>query len=400
MATSLPLAVSKTTALRGLFDLDLLDNRYPSLHGMRVLAIVSVVQWHTTQFLVVDHGLPLNPSWASASLSVFFGMDLFFVLSGFLIGSILMRSLDRSGLEHVRRFYLRRAFRTFPSYYVVLTFLALAYSLSPAQLYNLPFEYVYLTNYRTTHREDLLMAWGWSLAVEEQFYLVVPFLFLLLRKIGSDRARLTLLATMWISALVIRLLESMPPRGWWSALPSAALYTRTHTRFDTLVAGIILAFVHARWHESIARWLERPLARAMLALPSLACLWVLMNPRIFGDRDLPGVQCVYWGTLTSLMYMGWVLLLLDGGNGWIQRALSIRPFRRIATLGYGVYLVHVPLFDVIARLVGMLLQKHWSMQVIWPISVALLMVTSLGVSYLLHLIVDKPSLRLRDRLAG
>ena len=80
-----------------------------------------------------EQGISLDRSLTGSSLAVFFGMDLFFILSGFLIGSILLRSIDTQGTQHVRRFYLRRIFRTFPSYYVVLTVLALAFPLTAAQ---------------------------------------------------------------------------------------------------------------------------------------------------------------------------------------------------------------------------------------------------------------------------
>jgi peptidoglycan/LPS O-acetylase OafA/YrhL len=334
-------------------------------------------------------------------MSVFFGMDLFFVLSGFLIGSILLRSVETSGFINVRRFWLRRAFRTFPAYYVVLTFLALAFGLDAAQRRHLPLEYLYLTNYAPLHREDVVMLWGWSLALEEQFYLSVPLLFFLLHKLRSDRARLAVLGAFWLSALVVRLAiyRTHPQWSAWTAYEE--LYFKTHTRFDTLVAGIVLAYVQHRWRAPIARWLEHPGARALLALPSLACLWLLMQPWMFGEDHVLLVRVFSWGTVTSLMYLGWVILLLNGGTGWIQRALAAPFWRYVATLGYGVYLVHIPLCDhVVTPFARSLLAHRWPMAVVWPTSVAALMATSLAVSYVLHVLVEKPALRLRDRFAG
>ena len=192
-------------SLRKLFALDLLDNRYPALHGMRVVAILSVVQYHVTTIFTYETHLTMDRSWAMTSMTIFFGMDLFFILSGFLIGSILLRSVETAGFINVRRFWLRRAFRTFPAYYVVLTALVLLFGLTAAQRKHLPFEYAYLTNYVPLTRDGTVMLWGWSLALEEQFYLSVPLLFFGLSKLRSDRARLTLLGLFWISALVVRL---------------------------------------------------------------------------------------------------------------------------------------------------------------------------------------------------
>jgi peptidoglycan/LPS O-acetylase OafA/YrhL len=95
------------------WGLDLLDNRFAALHGLRVFAIVSVVQYHVT-WVLDEERVKLDKDFIDASLRLFFGMDLFFVLSGFLIGSILLRSLDTTGTLDVWRFYLRRIFRTFP----------------------------------------------------------------------------------------------------------------------------------------------------------------------------------------------------------------------------------------------------------------------------------------------
>jgi peptidoglycan/LPS O-acetylase OafA/YrhL len=114
------------------------------------------------------------------------------------------------------------------------------------------------------------------------------------------------------------------------------------------------------------------------------------------------MRVVSWGTLTSLMYVGWILLLLDGGPGWIQRALSARFWRRLATLGYGVYLVHIPMCDhAIAPLARTFVRTHgWPIAIVWPLSVAALFAASLGAAYVLHVAVEKPFLRLRDRVAA
>jgi peptidoglycan/LPS O-acetylase OafA/YrhL len=402
MSISISSARPQPSVARGFFDLDLLDNRYPALHGMRVLVILSIVQYHVTLSFTFGHGIPMDRSWATTSLNLWFGMDLFFVLSGFLIGSILLRSVESSGKTNVGRFYMRRAFRTFPSYYLVLTALALAYKLTTAQRRHLWLEYVYLTNYGLPLVPgDLVMPWGWSLAIEEQFYLVVPFLFLLLYKVRSDRGRLAVLGVLWCLALVVRVVLFARHPQWDETALYNHLYYRTHARFDTLIAGIVLAYVHHRWRVPIARWLQRPSARATLALPSLACLWLLLQPWMFGDRGLLWVHVFSWGSLTSLMYFGWTLLVLHGGEGWIARALSLDATRRVATLGYGIYLVHLPICEnVVSPLARGLVRHRWPMAAVWPLSVCLLFTLSLAGSYLLHVLVEKPALRVRDRIAG
>jgi peptidoglycan/LPS O-acetylase OafA/YrhL len=383
----------------GFFSLDLLDDRYPSLHGFRVLAIVSVVQYHVTWIFAGEQGIKLDRRFVDGSLTVFFGMDLFFILSGFLIGSILIRSLATSGTQNIRRFYVRRVFRTFPPYYIVLTVLASTYALTAAQRSHLVYEYVYGTNFLPLERPEVIMFWGWSLALEEQFYLTVPLLFFVLHRLKSDRLRIALLAVLWASALVVRLVIFYRWRPWNDFVLYGAVYFRTYTRYDTLVAGILLAFVHARYKERIARWLEAPFHRALLALPSLGCLWLLLRPTMFGAGQAQLVHMFVWGTVTSLMYLPLLTLLLHSKSP-IERLLAWPGFRRIATLGYGVYLVHIPLIDhVLVPFARRMQARDVPMWFVWPASLSAVLAMSFVIAYVMHLVVEKPSLRIRERLS-
>ncbi len=385
--------------LSRLFALELLDNRYASLHGLRVIGIVSVVQWHITWILWGEQDVPLNRTFVDASTAIFFGMDLFFILSGFLIGSILLRSLERTGTQDLRRFYLRRILRTFPPYYVVLTILALAIPLTEMQRRNLIFEYTYLTNFVSLHRPDVIMFWGWSMALEEQFYLVIPALFFVLHRLRSDRARITLLGALCIAALVTRLVIYYRWRPWNDFVLYGALYFRTYTRFDTLIAGILLALVHRRYRDVIGRWLEHPLHRAMLALPALACLWLLLQPSMFGKQHVQLVKVFSWGTLTSVMYLCALPLLLHS-DGIIARFLSAPFFRKVATLGYGLYLVHIPIIDyLVVPSVKTLHARGFSLVLLWIGSMIITLGLSWAIAYVMHVLIEKPSIWLRHKIA-
>lgn len=385
---------------RSFFALDLLDNRHPALHGLRFLAVITVLQYHITTIFHFESGILLGPAWLSTSMTVFFGMDLFFFLSGFLIGAILLRSIEVAKTQNVGRFYLRRIFRTFPSYYIVLTFLALTTTLTPEQHHNLIYEYLYGTNYTSLRPGSVLMIWGWSLALEEQFYLTVPLFVFALNRLRSDRNRAILLVAIWASALVVRLWYHHTHHGISDLDLYNKVYFRTKTRFDPLVGGIMLAFIQHRWREPLGRWLSRPRNRALVALPTLTCFWVLMDPAMFGPQNMQIVHMFLWGTVTTMFYMGLVLLLLHG-HGWIQDFLSAPIFRRVATLGYGVYLVHVPIvYHGIVPVARRLYYARTPIILLWPASLASLVLLSLGVGYILHIFVEKPSLRLRDRLTA
>ncbi len=382
------------------FALDLLDNRFPVLHGMRVVAIITVVAYHVTWIFMGEQNIELDPWFFAQSLTVFFGMDLFFVLSGFLIGSILLRSMDKAGTTDIGRFYVRRIFRTFPSYYLVLAILAVAFPMTAAQRHHLGWEVLYATNFLPLNRGQTVMFWGWSLGLEEQFYLSVPLLFFALERLRTVRARLVLLTVLWASALVVRMAIFLSRAKWSDGDLYGAVYFRTHTRFDPLIAGILIAIVHQRWGKDIAAWLKDPFHRALLALPSLGMLWLLLRPSMFGFEHVQLVHIFAWGTVTSLMYFGLVPLALYT-DGPVCRWLSAPTFRRRATLGYGVYLVHIPIIDhVMVPMAKAAQSRHVSMLLVWPAALVGTMVLSLAIGYVLHVLVDKPSLRWRERFAA
>jgi peptidoglycan/LPS O-acetylase OafA/YrhL len=107
-----------------------------------------------------------------------------------------------------------------------------------------------------------------------------------------------------------------------------------------------------------------------------------------------------WGTMTSVMYFGPLLMLL-GGEGWIARALATPFFRRAATLGYGVYLVHMPIVHYgFMPIVRDLHHRGVSMALVWPLAFVSIVVCSHAVAYLLHVFIEKPALQLRERFAA
>ncbi len=401
MSTAAPTVAAPPARRRwDAFRLHLLDNRYPSLHGLRVLAIVSVVQYHVTWIMVGEQHLGLDGTFTNLSLGVFFGMDLFFILSGFLIGSILIRSLEIEGTRDLRRFYARRAFRTFPAYYVVLTALVLGFGLGPGQRQHLWSEYVYLTNFFPLTRDRIVMFWGWSLALEEQFYVAVPLLFLLLLRFRRPRVRLALLAVLWAAGLASRLYVYWTHGPWNDFTLYDSLYFRTPTRFDPLVAGIFLAFVNAHHADAVRAWLRAPFHRAVLGLVALTTGWVLMRPTMFGYENLHLVRVFSWGTLTTLFWLSLLGLLLFA-EGWFGQVLGHPAFRKLATLGYGVYLIHIPIIDhLMIPAAHALDEQHVSLAIVWTAALAGVLAASFAGAFAIHLLIEKPSLWLRDRIAG
>ena len=141
---------------------------FGSLDGLRAVAILAVL-WH--------HSARPAPGALLATRG-FLGVDLFFVISGFLITTLLLRERQRSGAISLRRFYLRRFLRIFPAYYLTLALVAATVllkrgSASLDTVHDLPYAFFYLSNLVTM---TSLLAITWSLSTEEQFYLIVPAL--------------------------------------------------------------------------------------------------------------------------------------------------------------------------------------------------------------------------------
>jgi peptidoglycan/LPS O-acetylase OafA/YrhL len=386
--------------LRRFLTLEPLDNRYPALHGLRVVAIVSVVQLHVTAVLGVEQKIALDNGFVTWSMNTFFGMDMFFLLSGFLIGSILLHALRTTGSQNLRRFYLRRVLRTFPSYYLVLSGLALALPLTAIQRHNLPFEFLYCTNYFSLKRGHAVAFWGWSLALEEQFYLSVPLLFWALSKLKTPQRKLTLIFLCWLIPLGFRLHAYYFGGADQDEALHHSLYFRSHTRCDPIIAGIFVAVLEGSYHQQISAWLELPRRRAYLALVALTCVWLLYEPNLFGSAGVHLVRIFHWGTVTSVLHV-LVLLLLLHGNGAITEFLARPIFRRIATVGYGIYLLHLPLLDYIVTPAALAAVRHGIPMIpLWICALVATMALSIGGGYVMHILVEKPALWLRHKLAA
>lgn len=372
--------------------LHLLDNRYPALHGARVLAIVCVLQVHVSNLLIWRFGVRDNPFFA-LSRQGWLGLDFLFVLSGFLIGTMLFHSEADRSLGSIARFYARRGFRIFPLYYLTLAALTFAPFTDPRARANVLYEFAYLSNYVIDHK-PLVMIWDWSLCVEEHFYLAVPLLMLPLRLVKTDRARLALLVALWVVAGLVRVGTYLHDPAYYT--PDRLflqVYVRTHHRGDVLVCGILLAFVNQRYRA----WLEAALARrgvrrALWALVAF-CLWLVALPvPPIADRGLWSV--LSWGTLSSVL-CGAVITLCIAGDDAARRALAAPVFLPLATMGYATYLVHIPVCEHLVLPVTTRLGL--SLGATWLVSLAGLCVVAGAIAYPMHLIVDKRVLALRDR---
>jgi peptidoglycan/LPS O-acetylase OafA/YrhL len=302
------------------YDRYLAGRHFGSLDGLRFLCITAVI-WHHA------------PVWPPLrdSVSVLFarghtGVDFFFVLSGFLITTLLLREEAARGRFSLRAFYWRRALRIIPIYFLVVSiagFYAIVLKGQTAQLAILPYYYLFLSNFLTVPDIGFL-APTWSLAVEEQYYLIWPALLLFVPR-------------RWIVPLLVGLivLNVLGAMGAFAGMPRfEGVYLRFKlsgaTYAPILMGSLVAVFLNrpagfaAFWHLAgfrMAPWLWFMALLVVLAIPGPL-------------KGLPNLA------VHSLMCLVLASLVLREDNA-MAPLLRLAPVARIGQISYGIYLYHL-----------------------------------------------------------
>ncbi len=334
-----------------------------ALDGLRGVAILSVLLFHAH---VYGLAVPLSESaaqslvgrltnavaWASWNFG-WVGVDLFFLLSGFLITTSLYGSKQQPGA--LRRFFLRRALRIFPLYYAALILSAAGwYAFSPEgssvlvdqahPTLGLKWLVTYTQNFAISsvgwEAIPSFLNHTWSLAVEEQFYLVWPLVILY----RPNQAHRWICAALILGALLFRVV--------WSAAGQEPLgnYVLLPARMDLLAAGGLIA-VLAEAGGTPAK-LRRGGTVVLLAGAATLALFLWIG-RVHWTQDFFWVRKVTYASAWALQLKHAFPLLLGGGalamlvassgDSLLARALSIRPLCVLGKFSYGAYIVHLPL---------------------------------------------------------
>ncbi len=319
----------------------------PHLDGMRGISCAIVVFCHCALWLppaLRDSYRELPSAVPAFILSLWFGLDVFFVLSGFLIGRILLSQLQRGGLSF-KAFYVRRFFRVFPVYYLVLTVSVFFFSRREewAVLYGgVPWResiarswanYLYVSNYVYGMQFPNPMSWGWSLCVEEHFYLATPLLLGILFRVAKGSLRWIFLSALALVPLAFR--WAMYARSP-DIVPFKWIHPMTHTHADGLILGVLIAYACVFHRERMASWITR-LGSATWIL-GLACYASVM---LWGGLWVPGAFPAVWQFL--VVSIGSSLLVLNGIflDNRVTRFLGARVWVPLARASYGQYLTHL-----------------------------------------------------------
>lgn len=344
----------------------------PSLDGIRALSFLLVFVSHCGLEDLVPGGL---------------GVTAFFFLSGYLITTLLRMEYERRGRISFKHFWLRRSLRILPPFYLVLAFAytlpVLAGAFTEANARALLAQALHVTNFYIIGQgyagfpEHTGTGVYWSLAIEEHFYLVFPFLYLFLRQRGLPPARqATVLALLCAAALAWRLilvlgLDAVPTRT----------YMGSDTRLDSILFGALLAIAAnpmldtRRGDTKVWALLLVPIGAAAL----LASL--LIRHEVFRETVRYTLQGLSFLILFSaaIRYPQWPLF----------RWLNSRPLTFLGTLSYSLYLVHLGILYSVRDLlhVDSILARGL-------LSLAL----SIAVSWTIYKLVEKPCAALRRRL--
>ncbi|MEX2553280.1 MAG: acyltransferase family protein [Actinomycetota bacterium] len=306
----------------------------PALDGLRALAVIAVLAYHADQ------------TWARAG---FLGVDVFFVISGYLITALLLSEWRREGSISLLNFWRRRALRLLPSLLVMLAAVALVTPiLAPDQLAQLRGDLVaaltYVSNWRMIFQEmPYFQAMGrppllqhlWSLAVEEQFYLLWPMVLIFALKRKSTKPRSTvpwIILAIGLSALAMGLMYS--PES-----DSSRIYYGTDTRVGTILIGAALAFVWMPGARTARPKLMGSLIRDFAGLAAIAGLaWIIYSWTEFDPF-------LYRGGFVLVAALAAIVVAVSAHPGWLaRRLLGSLPLRWLGKRSYAIYLWHWPVF--------------------------------------------------------
>ena len=359
---------------------------------MRALAIVAVMFYHLGGYM--------PPTWYSTTRYGLNGVDLFFVLSGYLIGGQFCRRVRDGKPLALFAFYRNRAFRILPAYLVVLAFY-FAWSrwregngLSPLWEF-LSFTVNLLIDYPAKNS----FSHAWSLCVEEQFYLLLPLIVMLLSwRPSSKKTALVLIGVLaWGIAIrawiVLHVLAPLSPHLGGDSGPFVSsylehIYYPTYSRLDGLLAGVAVALLESfrpRAWNMLSRYRNQLLV-AGVGITAFALY-------TFHDRFTSNAGITAFSSILGypLLSSGLALLTMSAAmqGSWLAEA-KVYGSRAVALMAYSLYLTHKSVANVVYSLHPHFMDVHQGR------ATAIIFLTVFSAASLLYLGVERPFLLLRD----
>jgi peptidoglycan/LPS O-acetylase OafA/YrhL len=333
-------------------------DRNPNLDLLRGVAVLLVLGRHMDYFHIWT-----KIGWA--------GVDLFFVLSGFLISGLLFTDWKEHNTIDIKRFYIRRGFKIYPPFYVLLAVSLAAVTIRPhvtpfpVNAVSVSVEALFLQSYFTG-------IWGhtWSLAVEEHFYLVLPLILrVMLRDRSTDPFRLLPGLFMIVSAACVLMRIRVG-----SAIYPMIYLAPTHLRIDALLFGVLLGYWRHFHIETFKKIQKSSMALCIIVLSIAALLWIPV--------ENPLMHTVGF----TLLYLGFGFLLARIIDLELSRysARLVNPICSVGYYSYSIYLWHFGIAQLVPR--------SGFLSFFFYVTAAII------VGILMAKLIEVPTLAVRDRL--
>jgi len=367
----------------------------PRAHGLdtlRAVAIIAVIVYHISAF----HGDETLPAFmAPVAQMGWMGVDLFFVLSGYLIASQFLRPYRTGISPRLWPFYRNRLFRILPAFGAVLAlYLAVpVWRESPA----LPPLWQFLTFTQNLFTDPRYHAFShvWSLCVEEHFYLFFPLIVVVAMRKRSMRITVAILVGLVVCGILIRsyvLFQVLQPVSASGGFVGRAfikhIYYPTYSHFDGLLAGVTLALVRTFRPVTWSALARRGHA-LFFAGAGVVALAVYLTKDFWGSATGVAAVGIVFGFPVLSLGLGLLVASAVSNNGWMR--FKIPGSELIATLAYSLYLTHKELIHLVDLCFPAIAEDH---MILWLVVYTVL---CLLVASILYLCVERPFLRLRDK---
>lgn len=386
------------------------------IDGLRAFSVLYVILYHCIIIVAMVTPDTLADVLASVNATNQWvlmgdrGVDSFFVISGFLIASILFKEHQQLGKIRLGRFYYRRLLRLSPAY-LLLIYLFSLFAISSVQKEYLVAYVFYLNNFLDEPYRYISHAW--SLAVEEQFYLVFGVFTALVFFRVQTQYRLLLLLVLYCLSLVFRFIPlwQQPEllttghalvhgKAELTAAYNQALYINLHTRFGGLLTGVIAAFAVVFYPEKLKQWLQK--YGAMLFLVAVALLVITDVLPVYKEQK-PHVAFLWFYHIAHRHIFAFVIVVFlllafcqQGLAGkCLNRFLSLKLWFPISQLSYSLYLFHLAVLLLFANHLyktAIITSVTWeNIWLLFVYSLPLLLLTS----SLIYIFIERPFMKLR-----
>ena len=411
--------INISKSLASLFNRPAFHNS--AIDGVRAIAVLMVIIghiffFHNSDFLIGDEVFNNYATY----------WHLLIVISGFLIGSILFKEFKKTNNISFTSFYLRRFLRLMPVYLVAILCGIYLFDLPNSQ--NAWANVFYVNNF--VNIAEQFMGWCWSLAIEEQFYILIPASLLML--LFSKRKKINILLFFLILSVVIRFITvyaynlfpselywTLPGKEGWD-LSFSILYDNLITRYGGLLIGVIAAYLYVYYNSALKLFFKSKVSLRLFFI-SIAIFWVVFfridfiyfsEPTQYGlmiaDKELNFVEKIYFATVVSItrnlfsiasIYIVFGALFLKiNFAGKINNFLSSKFFYPIAQLSYSAYLMHemfmLKLYPSYSIKIYELVNENIVIALI-AISLITLILTFLS-SIILYVFIERPFMEFRN----